>query len=694
VSFDLERIYNLIPAVHRIRDAEQGEPLKALLSVIADQIGVMEEDLAQLYDDQFVETASAWVLPYIGDLIGVRGVQGSGGGTLAPRAEVANTIGYRRRKGTAAVLEQLARDLTGLPARAVEFFQLLATTQYMNHLRPENRSFISVRDADRLEFLGTPFEHLAHYDDLPHTADVRRIARGRGRYNIPNVGIFLWRLRAYPLTLSPAVPAAPGDARRFLISPLGCNAPLFTLPVTEDEPTHLAEPSNVPLRITRRMLADTLDDFYGKGSSFFVRIGELDLPALGDQLPSEVFEVCDLSDVGGTWAHLPEAGEKIAIDPVLGRIAFPEDQTEPVLASFHYGFSANIGGGEYERSVANVAPDAPVVQIPPASNATLALAMLPTDGDLTIEVTDSGRYRRTTAGVWNVAIDNRHLVARAAAGRRPTVVLRDELVISADENGELTIDGMLILGGAIRVTGKLRRLRLRHCTLVPGIALAIDGAPTKPGAPSLVVESTDTDIEIDSCIIGGIRVSIDSRTSIVNSIVDANDQLGIAYAGLDPALASGVYGGELTIEKSTVIGRVAADAIMLASNSIFLGEVGEGENRSLWKGAVQARRRQEGCIRFSFLPAGARVPQRFFCQPRVDSDAARVRPIHASLRYVDPHYCQLSAHCPAEIRRGADDESEMGCFHDLYQPQRETYLRARLDEYLRFGLEAGIFYAT
>jgi hypothetical protein len=33
----------------------------------------------------------------------------------------------------------------------------------------------------------------------------------------------------------------------------------------------------------------------------------------------------------------------------------------------------------------------------------------------------------------------------------------------------------------------------------------------------------------------------------------------------------------------------------------------------------------------------------------------------------------------------------MGAFHALYQPQREANVALRLDEYLRFGLEAGIF---
>ncbi|HEX8337379.1 MAG TPA: hypothetical protein VF621_11660, partial [Pyrinomonadaceae bacterium] len=71
-----------------------------------------------------------------------------------------------------------------------------------------------------------------------------------------------------------------------------------------------------------------------------------------------------------------------------------------------------------------------------------------------------------------------------------------------------------------------------------------------------------------------------------------------------------------------------------------------------------------------------------------------VRPTFSSLRYGDPDYCRLSSRCPQEISRGADDESEMGVFHDLYQPQRESHLRTRLDEYLRFGLEANILYVS
>src|SRR5215469_12053179 len=200
MSFDLKRMYDLLPAIDRIRDVEQGEPLKALLAVIAEQVAVLEENLAQSYDDHFIETCADWVVPYIGDLIGYRGLHGGVQRISSPRAEVANTIGYRRRKGTVVALEQLARDVTGWGAHVVEFFQLLATTQYINHLRPQNIITPDLRDTRFLELLGGPFETAAH------TADVRRIYNGRGRYNIPNIGIFLWRLETYRI-------ANPGDAR-------------------------------------------------------------------------------------------------------------------------------------------------------------------------------------------------------------------------------------------------------------------------------------------------------------------------------------------------------------------------------------------------------------------------------------------------------------------------------------------------
>src|SRR6266478_2479734 len=143
----LDRLTKLLPAVYRMRDADQKYPLQALLRVIAEQVNVVEDDMQQLYENWIIETAEDWAVPYIADLIGYRPVSDAGqagevttaegralNGVLIPRREVANTIKYRRRKGTLALLELLANDVAGWPARAVEFFKLLGWTQNINHL--------------------------------------------------------------------------------------------------------------------------------------------------------------------------------------------------------------------------------------------------------------------------------------------------------------------------------------------------------------------------------------------------------------------------------------------------------------------------------------------------------------------------------------------------------------------------------
>jgi hypothetical protein len=93
------------------------------------------------------------------------------------------------------------------------------------------------------------------------------------------------------------------------------------------------------------------------------------------------------------------------------------------------------------------------------------------------------------------------------------------------------------------------------------------------------------------------------------------------------------------------------------------------------------------------VPPGSRTPRRHRCQPDL-SGGEPLRPLFTSERYGTPAYGRLSDACPPEIRRGADDGSEMGVFHDLYEPQREDSLRARLAEYTPAGTDAGIIPVT
>jgi hypothetical protein len=118
-------------------------------------------------------------------------------------------------------------------------------------------------------------------------------------------------------------------------------------------------------------------------------------------------------------------------------------------------------------------------------------------------------------------------------------------------------------------------------------------------------------------------------------------------------------------------------------------------------------------MRFCYAPPGSRTPRRYQCQPDLVEQAVeakyprgaqrdqaraaerlRVEPQFNSTRYGTPTYCQLAEACANEIKHGADDESEMGAFHDLFQPQRSANLRARLDEFTPAGSNAGIIYAS
>jgi hypothetical protein len=135
------------------------------------------------------------------------------------------------------------------------------------------------------------------------------------------------------------------------------------------------------------------------------------------------------------------------------------------------------------------------------------------------------------------------------------------------------------------------------------------------------------------------------------------------------------------MRRCTVIGSVWAHAVRLLENSIVLERVDVAD-------------RQSGCVRFCWLPDTSRTPRRFHCEPETSGDPARVQPRFDSLRYGMPTYGRLRLDCPQEISRGADDDAEIGVYHDLYQPQRADTLRSRLDDYTPAGNRVGILFAS
>src|SRR5258708_27937804 len=68
-----------------------------------------------------------------------------------------------------------------------------------------------------------------------------------------------------------------------------------------------------------------------------------------------------VADMSGWQYHL--RNDKVAVDPVLGPIAFPPDHLPAgVWVSYYYGFSDDIGGGEYNRPISQLA-DAKLYQV-------------------------------------------------------------------------------------------------------------------------------------------------------------------------------------------------------------------------------------------------------------------------------------------------------------------------------------------
>ena len=58
-SQDIDRLFQLLPAIYRQRDADEQGQLKALLRVLAEQVNNVEADIAQLYENWFIETCQA-----------------------------------------------------------------------------------------------------------------------------------------------------------------------------------------------------------------------------------------------------------------------------------------------------------------------------------------------------------------------------------------------------------------------------------------------------------------------------------------------------------------------------------------------------------------------------------------------------------------------------------------------------------
>ncbi|HEV7310294.1 hypothetical protein [Ensifer sp.] len=735
---DNDALFRLLPAHIRVEDTRSGGMLRELLGLVGAQARAIERDIGRMYDNWFVETCEEWALPYIADLLGYRlppdGLQG-GAGTSVSRREIANLVASRRRKGSLWLLEELSGDLAGWPARAVEFYRSLAVAQHLDHPNLDRLATADVRDEGRTRLVGSAF------DALPHLADIRRIgARASpGRHGIANVGLFVFRLRDYPVTNTEAYCQERIGRHLYTFSALGNDTPLFRRADREAAVTAIAEETNLPVPIRRRALeawpggeakpkrAKASGMLYGEGRSIAIRVRGWPKDEDDGMIPAERVIPADLSD----WAYrVPN--NCVAVDPELGRIAFPARQAprNTVFVDYRYGFVADIGGGEYLRPVNALPEHYDMVWLHPRSSGEQAPPHFNTfaaafahwrslenrQSTLIVELAESGIYGEA----FNLDLsDGETVVIRAAMRTRPILRIADVEVgradgifVKAGQGACLIIDGVMIVGGTLEMTASRGgvdpcALIIRHSTFVPGLDLRSDCTPRVPSAASIRLNAVPAKVLIESSVVGSILVVADADQDqrlpvdlvIRDSIVDATATERDAITGPSQGPAHAL----LEMARSTVVGQVRVRAVQLVENSILVGR-------------TTVAHRQAGCIRYSYIEPGSSTCRRYACAPDVSEETAvsalaagataaekaavrstvrdEVRPLFESTRFGTPAYMRLEACVADAIRRGAEGDCEMGVYFNLFEPRRLALLATRLSEYSPAGFETALVLVT
>ena len=374
--------------------------------------------------------------------------------------------------------------------------------------------------------------------------------------------------------------------------------------------------------------------------------------------------------------------------------------------SYHYGFSDGHRRRRVRRGRSRSRPRARVLHASAsaASSARIADALAawqqaePQPRDAVIEITDSARLRRADHSRWP---RSQSLQLRAANRTRPVIRLLDwQTDLPGRPDGHAWTAAAASRSTALLVTGRgaqrLRpgrrregaarcvaicgaHVRIRHCTLVPGWTLDSDceprqpeqGEPRDPQRARARARSSTASSGRSKC-----RRTRCTRTRSRSRSATASSTRWTATARRSSGRRRGTPTPSLTVRRTTVFGIVQVHAIELAENSIFTD-------------CVHVARRQLGCMRFCYVPAGCRTPRRFHCQPDLASSprgerrtdpadvaggagargAARAPAVHGA-RYGTPAYASCAASARARSPTGADDGAEMGVFHDLFQPQR------------------------
>lgn len=709
-----DKLWNLIPTVYRFQDTDSFDhpgPLRELVIRIGKQAAILRRSTDRLWEDQSIEACDDWVIPYIADLLDVQLVNGLG--TREQRLNVAKTIYYRRRKGTVAVLEELASDITGWNVIAVEFFRHLGRTRH--GLDPKIGLAAENSFDDKLTFLEeqkligrltrkacggfadlrSPYSTSktgTAFDEYFYSTDLRRGMGKSGWYNISHLGVFLWRLYSVSagLRFDRSGPAKAGvtpvksnsSSGTFSVlsfDPTGRKIPLFAAAShpfgdTWISPEEWRLPTPISLGLLKHDFANLYAEVLSTGDSIidYHSLGLLD--GSGNLVDRDAIEF-DKAE----FIKPSNTSKVFFIDPVQGIVFCKGSAPKDLSVFYHYGFASLIGAGEYDRtSFTNQLSVEPLgdIKVFGGKNALSSqLATLASKGTLTIE--DSFTYDevRNVIGIQNVLLRSFNTCRPLIRLPEVSATSRYEWVLEGDKGAELTLDGLFISGGDVVLKGNFKSVTLISCTFDPGTRtqdridyeLSVDDRKLAPSC--LWIEGNVQKLVISRCVMAPINER-------ANGLVDElkiNDSI-LQAIGPDPVFRMSL--GILKMQSCTVIG--GGNVHRLEATDCLLTD------------KLDVMDNQNGCIRFSAWATGSRLPRRYECV-----EIPPQAPIFVSPNFGHSAYAQviegvdkmiIGSDSGETISEGAENGSEMGAFSKEQYPIKMRALTMKYQEYMPIGL--------